>query len=524
MSAPRLEFEALENSDPVDYLNELKTNKELVRDRNRAFTRLFLDSFDWRLFRKGFMLVTDKLEGRFRTAWQTCDNAEILAVVLSDRSAVFIEDLPEGKMRRDLAPILEMRALLPQAQLGCLQQRWRLLNKNEKTVLRLNLESYTVENADREPKKLRSRVSLEAVKGYESAFTEVSALLRERLDLRPLSTNLLVAALNRVGQHPGDYPAGLDLHLEPSLRADSAIRIIFCRLFSILESNEFGTRQKIDSEFLHDFRVAIRKTRALLNQSNAIFPDDAIESFTREFAWLGGATGATRDLDVYLLNFDHYKKALPVSIREDLEPLRDLLQTKQRHAQSELVKVLASTRYEHLKKNWRKFLAQSFDEKPGEALAAKRVKQIADARIWRVYKIILRKGRAIDSDTPPKRLHRLRIHCKKLRYLVECFGSLYRAKQIRQLLKALKDLQDNLGKFQDLEVQETTLQEFSIEMMESGTAARTLLAMGVLVQELERERESIRLQFMRRFAEFDSAEHSKLFQFLFKSEAEKPAT
>ncbi|MCI0668231.1 MAG: CHAD domain-containing protein [Methylococcaceae bacterium] len=504
-----------ENSNALDYLDELNTEKELVRDRDLAFTRFFLDTFDWRLFRKGFILVSDSLDGRFKTAWQTCDNAENLRVLGSDRIPVLIEDFPDGKMRSTLAPILEMRALLPQTRLECLQRRWRLLNKKKKTVVRLNIESYTMEDVNREPKKLRSRVRLEAVRGYDKDFIEVQALLQDRLNLCPLAANLLVASLNKVGRHPEDYSPALDLKLEPSMRADSAIRIVFCRLFSILERNESGTKQKIDSEFLHDFRVAIRKTRALLNQSQDILPGDGIKNFAREFAWLGKATGPSRDLDVYLLHFDRFKKMVPVSIRDDLEPLRDFLRNKQHHAQSELVKVLGSGRYAQMKKAWQKFLAKPIEEKPQERLAAERVKLIADARIWHVYKVIHRKGQAIDSDTRPARLHRLRIHCKKLRYLIEFFGSLYPEKQIRHLIKSLKGLQDNLGAIQDLEVQGASLQEYSTEMMESRTAARTLLAIGVLVQELEKERERGRLEFMQRFADFDSAQNRKLFQSLF---------
>ncbi|MGH8557230.1 MAG: CHAD domain-containing protein [Methylococcales bacterium] len=517
MSASRLQFELPKNSKPVDYLDELIAEKGFIRDCDLEFGRLFLDTFDWRLFGNGFMLMTDSLEGRFKTIWQPCDKAQVLGVLFSDRIPVFIGDLPAGKMRRILAPILEMRALLPQSKLECLQQRLRLQNKHDKTVLRLNIESYTIKDADREEKKLRSRVCLEAVRGYDKAFSEVAGLFKELLDLRPLSENLLVAALKRVGRRPLEYTSKLDLKLEPSMRIDSAVRIIFRRLFSTLENNEPGTKQNIDSEFLHDYRVAIRRTRALLDQSKEFLPDDVVENFACEFAWLAKATGATRDLDVYLLNFEAYRKTIPVSIRKDLEPLHAFLQAKQKNAQSELVKVLESDRYHRLKKQWKTFLDEAIEEKPREILADTRVKQIADDSIRRVYKSIRRKGRAIDPDAPPARLHRLRIHCKKLRYLIEFFESLYSGKQIRHSIKALKGLQDNLGNFQDLAVQEKNLRQYSTEMMESRSAARTLLAMGILVQELEKQRETVRREFMQRFEEFDSAENRTLFHSLFQN-------
>lgn len=519
MAAPRLEFEIPEDFDLLDGLKALNPDQEIAADADSEFSRTFLDTFDWRLFRKGFVLYADSVEGRMQLACQTLDTSELVHIQTCDRIPVFVEDLPDGKMHKAFAPILEMRALLPQARLNGRKQCWRLLNKQKKTVVRLKLERASVEDSGREPKKLRLRFYLEAVKGCVKDFTELGNLLRERLNFPPVTPNVLVSALDLLGRHAADYTSKLGLHLEPAMRADAAVRMVFSRLFSILESNEAGTKQPIDCEFLHDFRVAIRKTRTLLNQSKNILPKDLIEQFAQEFSWLGKSTGPSRDLDVCLLNFDGYKNAVPVSIRNDLEPLRDFIRNKQKDAQSELIKALESSRYAKLKKEWRKFLVQSPDRTLLKSQAEKPIREIADARIRNVYKAIRRKGRAIDFDTKPSKLHRLRIHCKKLRYLMDFFRSLYPAKPVRHLSKSLKALQDNLGRFQDLKVQSLILQRYTAEMMESrAAAARTLLAMGVLVRELQKERERVRCDFMQRFKEFDSPENRKRFQSLFKNE------
>lgn len=520
MLATRLQFELPKNSRPIDLIDDLTTETKFVRDRDLEFTRYFLDTFDWRLFNQGFLLVCDFLNGAIRTTWQSCETAEILGVMLSEKVPEFVDDFPTGRIQRILEPILEMRALLAQSKLQCQQHRLHLKNKQNKIVLRLSIESCATEDRNGDTKKLSSRVYLDPVRGYDKAFSEVSALLKERLDLQPPANNLLVSALSRVGRYPRDYTSKFDLRLEPSMRADSAIRIILRQLFSTLERNEDGTLNDTDSEFLHDFRVAVRRTRALLGQSHDILSEDTLKLFTREFAWLNRVTGPTRDLDVYLLNLSGYKNQLPVSIRDDLEPLAEFLKNKQKMAHSELVKELKSKRYAELKREWKKVLAKSIAESPKEILAARRVTQVADAKITTVSKQIRKKGQLITSETPAARLHRLRIHCKKLRYLIEFFGSLYPEKQIRRLIKSLKTLQDNLGTFQDLEVQEKALKEYSTEMMESKNPARTLLAIGVLVQELEKKREAVRAEFMQRYADFDSADNRKLFQSLFDREEE----
>ena len=109
-------------------------------------------------------------------------------------------------------------------------------------------------------------------------------------------------------------------------------------------------------------------------------------------------------------------------------------------------------------------------------------------------------------ESPAEALHELRKQCKKLRYLMEFFQSLFPKEQIKQLIKILKGLQDNLGEHQDLEVQEHTLKDFSKEMMvAAGVPAETLLAMGILVQDLDNRRQCAR--DADRFAEFETREH-----------------
>ncbi|MGR9106008.1 MAG: CHAD domain-containing protein [Gammaproteobacteria bacterium] len=516
MAAPGLQFDLPKNAKPADFVDHLIAEKKFLRDRDLNFRRVFLDTFDWRLFGRGFLMVCDFLEGRFRTTCRTLDETQVLATLSSEQIPIFVRDLPKGKVQKRLEPILEMRALLPQVRLDVRQQRLKILKKHDKTVLRLTVETCTVEDHTGKPKTLKPRINLERIRGYDEVFFKTAAWLETQQALRPPAENLLVTALARVARHPGDYSSKLDLKLDASMRSDAAFGMIFRRLFSSLERNESGTKQNLDSEFLHDFRVAVRRTRALLSESHQILADGPIGNFRRDFSWLGKASGTTRDLDVYLLNFESYQRRVPLGIRNDLQPLLDFLQAKQRLAHAELVKVLQSDRFDALKKKWRKFLDKPLAEKPEEFLAMQPVKPIADTRIWRVYKVIRKKGAGINQDSPPEKLHRLRIHCKKLRYLIEFFGSLYPEKEIRLLIKSLKTLQNNLGTFQDLKIQEETLREYSVEIMALPGAQRTLLAMGVLIQDLETQREAVRQEFVRCFEAFASAENRKLFRSLFK--------
>jgi CHAD domain-containing protein len=216
---------------------------------------------------------------------------------------------------------------------------------------------------------------------------------------------------------------------------------------------------------------------------------------------------------------EDYKSSLPEAIRDDLRPLCDFLRSRQKEEHGRLVEALDGQRYRELVEQWRKFLdcpppALEFAPK-GETPVVK----TSSRRIWRVYKRILKKGKAITDDSPVGALHSLRIECKKLRYLMEFFRSLYPPGEINKAIKYLRRLQDNLGDLNDFEVQQKTLKDFGQRMVEEEKAvAETLMAMGRLVERLEVGQREERRRFSKRFARFASPRSKKQFHELFSPE------
>jgi CHAD domain-containing protein len=89
-------------------------------------------------------------------------------------------------------------------------------------------------------------------------------------------------------------------------------------------------------------------------------------------------------------------------------------------------------------------------------------------------------------------VHRLRIDCKKLRYLLEFFRNVFEPKSITPMVHSLRQLQDHLGDFNDLELQQRELRCTAEEMLEAGTPeAGTLLAMGCLVGRLAQRQSAL---------------------------------
>ncbi|MDD1613353.1 MAG: CHAD domain-containing protein [Methylococcaceae bacterium] len=398
-----------------------------------------------------------------------------------------------------------MRALLPVCNLDYEIYNLNIINSDKKTVLRLIIEEHDL---------FKNRVTLLPIKGYDKAAEHIIETLTTKLGLTPTNKPLLVIALSLQGRKPNDYSSKMNINLDPGMRADIAAKYIYSHLLKAIKDNEHGTIANTDSEFLHDFRVAVRRTRAGFSQLKGVLPEKITTYYAEFFSWLGQSTGSTRDLDVYLLNFANYKSSLPASIRDDINPLHELLLAKQQKAQKELAKKLRSTKYLSTISEWEHYLKEQAPLKPVEPNAKLTIKQLADRRILKSYKRVLEEGGAITEHSPSEALHELRKSCKKLRYLMEFFQSLYHENQINHFIKNLKGLQEVLGNFQDYAVQENALKLFSEEMLNNNIHANTLLAMGVLIQNLDTLRSNARKDFSSKFATFKHEENQSAFKSL----------
>ena len=239
--------------------------------------------------------------------------------------------------------------MLPVATIETRSLAYRWIDKEGKTRLRLYLEHHRLVQPEGKRSTLCKRIRLEPLQGYKKTAERVISVLEKELGLRPGDEDLLSQALASMHKIPGDYTSKLNIPLEPELRADAVMRRILLTLLETMEINEAGTIDNLDTEFLHDFRVAVRRTRSALGQMKTVFPAATLSRFRDKFAWLGTITSPTRDLDVYLLKFENYQNQLPEPLQADLEPLRAFLIRHHGQEQTRLSRELQTAEYKQLK-------------------------------------------------------------------------------------------------------------------------------------------------------------------------------
>jgi CHAD domain-containing protein len=297
----------------------------------------------------------------------------------------------------------------------------------------------------------------------------------------------------------------------PDFRADEAVKCVLRNSLQSMQANETGVKANLDAECLHDYRIAVRRTRTVLRQIKGVFPEAVGRRYLREFAGLSEVTGAARDLDVYLLEFDRYRALLPETLHAGLDALYGLVDGRAAKAHEALTAYLESAPYLKLLENWEAFLNKPCPQRPRSPNALLPIGEAAGRRVRKLHRRMLDEGRAITPAAAAEQFHELRKTGKKLRYLMECFRSLYPEEDIKPSIKALKRLQDYLGALQDSHVQIENLKQCAEALRQDGATTATLLALGALLDRLQHRETALRLEFPDRFAEFSKQRRFRRF-------------
>jgi CHAD domain-containing protein len=476
----------------------------------RETDRVFYDTFDGLLYRAGLSSYYE--EGELTLIERESGALRAHLPMPTPTGPLVARELGPGALRDAILPIVDVRALLPLAQVRSRRRAISVLDDERKTVVRLTLEGSVRVGSDGSRTALAPRLRVTPVRGYDGELAHVRATLERELGFTATAEPLVDEAVRATGGEPGGISSKIAVSLRRDERADRAVAGVLHTLLVVIEANVEGTIADIDSEFLHDFRVSVRRTRALQRQCKQVFPPQRLAGFRAEFRWLQLLTGDARDLDVYVLDFESMRARLAAPVRSDLDPLLGVLRDRRSAARSEMASALRSEQVSSLLARWSAFLEELEGlpeaDRPD---AARPISAVAGERISKVYRRMVKMGGAIDVDSPAEAYHELRKKGKELRYLLELLGApVYPAEVVRPMIKSLKALQDVLGRHQDREVQVATLSSLRDDVAAARGGTRGLMAMGALVARLREDELAARSEFSECFSSFASKSQRKL--------------
>ena len=493
--------------------------------------RRYYDTFDGRLHRRRSTLaVVTEESAPPRLVWRRRDNAGGVqeSGVDAPDSLGFAGELPAGSLRDGVAACIEMRRLLPFLEVESGGLLLEISDALAKTTVRLRVERQSARLPGGEAVPMPAMIHVHPLRGFEAESRAVVEALRTMPSIADSAPDRIDLAIDALGLDTPRDRAKVAIDLPEDAAADEAVAIILLSFLQVIQLHEAGVRDEIDSEFLHDYRVAIRKTRAWIGQLKRVFPAEAIGKFKEEFAWLGRGTGAARDADVFLLRLDDYVAEIPDG---DFALLRKHLEESQRAAYDEIRGMMATPRYRDLISGWDAFLRSYLRETPAPKerveIGTTLARDVFAKRIWKIYRRITRARSARDPRAPAQALHDVRLDGKKLRYLLDGSKSLFDAAAVQTGVRELKRLQDVLGDFNDFEVQQERLTAIADELLAEGDltkGAGPVLTLGRLCERLRQRSLEERARFRSRFDRFAADKNQERYRDLFGPRADSGTT
>ncbi|MEP7113845.1 MAG: CHAD domain-containing protein [Ilumatobacteraceae bacterium] len=467
---------------------------------SRAMTTTLLDTFDGRLHRAGLRLQVTQTE---QLEVVLSGEGIVPAHLAADRVPRDPANLPHGPLRSRIAALTGVRALMPQLRVSTHKTRGVLRDATGKVVAIAELHEgvHFVDWPDVDFPE--ATMELHELPGYSKPTRRALDALR-RVGVAECDSDTLTQCATAAGVDLAGFTAAATVPLDPEMSAIEGFRLVLANLTTAIAANWQGTIDQSDPEFLHDLRIAVRRTRTVLAEAKSVLPVVIRDPARDGFSWLANLTGTPRDLDVYLLEWSHYTDPLGADVAPLLGPVRELLERRRAVAHLALERALRSERAAELMDKWRVWLSEPLGSDDLPPRADDPLGRMVAKRIARAHDVLLERGRLIGPDAPAEQVHDLRKDAKKLRYLLECFGSLMPDRPRAKYVGRLKALQDNLGEHQDAEVHVSLLRGIAHELHEAGPSPDTMVAIGQLTERLDQQRLAARAEFAERFADYDT--------------------
>lgn len=464
----------------ADLYERISERFDLGESQRNAVRSTWLDTFDWRLRKAGRLLRYDEDRDARRLIVTDLAGDELVSYTVTALEWPCRQDaLPDGPVRDAVAPHIEPRALLAIARIRRQLTKTRVLDVLGKTICYVVIDRATVVRAPAQ--LLPVRVSISAVRGYQAEANELTEQMCAVRGLARSDGTRFTDAIAMNGMkgiapplHPLPGKSQAQSEIGPGTPVDLAVASALLGWLTAMELTAPGAAADVDIEFLHDLRIAVRRSRSLVKLAGDVLPDSLADRFAPELKWLGDLTSPTRDLDVLLETFE--------SVPDELTPLVEHMAGRREVERRRLRRGLGSARFRTFVSDWRSALEAVVAAPQANAPSTA---DVAAARIQAMYGNVAKRARAITPSTRGNKLHSLRKRCKELRYALDAFRPVCEPAAYKSVLRQLKDLQDSLGAMQDAHVQAIALQKAADDLLKAGAPAGTLLAMGASLAPLQ---------------------------------------
>jgi CHAD domain-containing protein len=454
----------------------------------------YLDTDDWRIHRAGFALrvrsgtgtgsgtTEATLKSLHSASTEVADRRELTETLNSSDNEAIRESI--GPVGTRVCAVSGARTLLPLFELRTSRQRFAIRKSNEARQLgEIALDETVISRPHGEPQASMLRVEVEALTESHEPLRSLVKTLRSHCALEAASDTKYSLGLKSVGLAP-PAPEFAATTVDASMTIVEVAMANLRRYLAAWHLHEPGARLGDDPEELHDLRVAGRRLDAVLRQFQSFLPPEYL-SIRKTFKTVLSALGHARDLDVALGELQNFRRKLPKSERQGVEPLKEHLTSERGRARAQMLSVLDSI---WVQKNLQELASLvtapgATSEAPGDASgpsSAGLALHAAPELIRRRFRKLRKRADLLGADSSTEEYHEVRGQVKKLRYALEAMATLY-GKPAVDMVRALRRWQENLGLQQDAAVAMQRLNALARARPKS-IPAETLFLMGRLAE------------------------------------------
>ena len=235
--------------------------------------------------------------------------------------------------------------------------------------------------------------------------------------------------------------------------------------------NEAAVLSDDNPEGVHQMRVSLRRIRSVLSVFGKYLAPENVRWLNQETKWFADCLGHARDWDVFITEVLGDVDGYGIDA-DSLAAIAEEADIRHRAAHESLRGAIGADRYTAFVLRLAAFIENRAwlpDDPTARKRLARRLGTVAGKLLGRLHRKLIVEAADL-SDQGPAARHAVRIRLKKFRYAADFLEGLYPRRRVRPLLKAMKALQDNFGRLNDVAVAIDLLDELT--KAKGQTAAR----------------------------------------------------
>ncbi|HSD36819.1 MAG TPA: CYTH and CHAD domain-containing protein [Rhodocyclaceae bacterium] len=299
-----------------------------------------------------------------------------------------------------------------------------------------------------------SELELELAEGEAADLLDYALQLGADLPLMPEDISKAQRGYQILHDEPTRALRARSVTLNASMTSREAFLALAFECLQAWQANALGALTHDDPEFIHQFRVALRRLRTLLRIFTTQLPEGFAKNWQQKLGQLANDVGLARDLDV--MHDSLLEEPAKGPDAPAFEALIQYLREASQAARIQVRTVLHSADARILLLQFSKALHTL----PGTS-GAPDLSNFASDSLHKLRKQVAKRLKHAQETGAREDLHSVRIAMKRLRYALEFFASLFDEKYAKPYLRKLGDVLGELGELNDITVGRNTLRQWA---------------------------------------------------------------